>query len=436
MPIKLIDTHEDAVNIHLPKTLPYHLPFGLLKNYYGGEIHRPPGVVGDGVPDDKSVGHYLLSITGMFGDGPVGPPFDQGIWLGAHKYPNCEDILGMHMRIERDQELLICGVESINGQRPYPSLLRNFTEMTDLKMPVIAHGQVARFHGWREKIAANLPKMRHSWGDAPGAKQVVYVGSGPSLARNADELLRLDYSKAQVWAANEAFSYLHSRGIPVDCFFCIDSTSPDRWWKDLDCSETNLVTTSFVNPAILEANWKKVYWFNIAGDGFYYNLVRRTHPHLMEIDATLGVGSAMIESSWFKGAGRVVLAGCDFCYAFNEEEQTVYRSVWHRIPRAEWGQFVTRHAHFLVKDTAGKSSMTFLGLALEANAVFGAALCLAEKRVEVINATEGGILALNPRAGYVRKWEEKNGRKVMQHRPLREAVDLLNQGLDKDTRAR
>ncbi len=272
--------------------------------------------------------------------------------------------------------------------------------------------------------------METSWGDAPGSEQIVYVGSGPGLARNAGELLRLDYSRTQVWAANEAFSYLTSQGVPVDCFFCIDSTSPDRWWKDIDCSETNLVTTSFVNPEILKGNWKRVYWFNIAGDGFYYNLVRENKPHLMEIDATLGVGSAMIESSWFKGVKRLALVGCDFCYRFDEAEQVVYRSVRHRIPRDEWADFVCRYAHFLVRDMDGKASMTYIGLALEANAVFGAAVCLAEKGVEVINASEGGILALNPRAKYLSRWEEKNGRKVLQHKTLRETVDRLNCGLD------
>lgn len=429
MPVKLIDTHEDAVNIHLPQTLPYHLPYNMLRQYYRGEIHRPPGVVGEGKPTDGTVGHYLLSITGMFGDGQLSPPFDQGLWIGNYKYP-CEESLGMHMRGDRDQEFLICGIESINCQRPYPSLVRNFTEMTDLKVPTVSHGTVAKVHGWREKIAANLPKIEHSWGDHPGSKQVIYVGSGPGLVRNGAELLKLDYSKTQVWAANEAFSYLSGLGVPVDCFFCIDSTSPERWWKDIDCSDTCLVTTAFVNPEILKANWKKVYWFNVAGDGFYYNLVRKHKPHLAEVDATLGVGSAMIESTWMKGARRVVLAGCDFCYRFDEAEQVVYRSVKHRTPRAEWGKFVSEYAHFLVRDQAGKASMTYLGLALEASAVFGAAMCLAEKQVEVVNASEGGILFLNPRASYVQKWQEKNGRKVMEHSSLRESVARLNLGLD------
>lgn len=429
MPIKLIDTHQDAVNIMLPRSLPYHLPFNMLKQYYRGEIHRPPGMIGEGPPADGSVGHYIFSITGMFGDKPPIHPFDQGIWVGNHKY-DCSEVLGMHMRGERDQEFMICGVESINCQRPFPSLLRNFTEMTDLKVPTVAHGQVAKHHGWREKIAANLPHVEHSWGDHPGCEQIVYVGSGPSLARNARELLRLDYGRTQVWAANEAFSYLSEQGVPVDCFFCIDSTSPDRWWKDIDCSETCLVAAPFVNPEILKANWKRVYWFNVAGDGFYYNLVRRLKPHLMEIDATVGVGSSMIESTWFKGAKRVALAGCDFCYRFDEKEQVVYRSVKHTAPRKEWAKFVSEYAHFLVEDIDGKPSMTYIGLALEANAVFGSAVCLWEKGVQVINATEGGILRLNPQAKYIANWQEKRGSKVLEHKTLRETVELMNSGLD------
>ncbi len=162
MPIKLIDTHEDAVNIHLPKSLEYRLPFGLLGSYYRGEIHRPPGCVGEGVPDDKSVGHHILSITGMFGAGEPAPPFDQGIWIGNHKY-ECEEVLGMHMRADRDQEMLICGVESLNGQRPFPSLVRNFTEMTDLKVPVLGHGQVARFHGCSTAGARRSPPTCRRW---------------------------------------------------------------------------------------------------------------------------------------------------------------------------------------------------------------------------------------------------------------------------------
>lgn len=434
MPIKLIDTHEDAVNILLPKSLSYHLPFNMLRQYYHGEIHRPPGNVGEGVPDDGSVGHYVYSITSMFGKKPPEYPFDQGIWIGAHKYA-CHEVLGMHMRGDQDQEFLISGCESINANRPFPSLVRNFTEMTDLKVPTIAHGQVAKFHGWREKIAANLPHVQNSFHEHTGCKQIFYVGSGPSLAKNAQELFKLDYSRAQVWAANEAFSYLTRLGIPVDCFFCIDSTSPARWWEGLDCSETCLVAAPFVNPDILKANWKQVYWFNVAGDGFYYNLVRRVRPHLFEIDATMGVGSAMIESSWFKDVKRLVLVGCDFCYGFDEQEQVVYRSVGHKMSREDWPDFVSSYAHFLVEDMSGKPSMTYLGLALEANAVFGAAVCMWEKGVEVINATEGGVLDVNPQAQYLLNWQEKRGSKVLEHKALRDAVSLVNLGLDTRPRA-
>ena len=279
---------------------------------------------------------------------------------------------------------------------------------------------MARLHGWRQSIGKNLPWVKNSWGDAPGCENIIYVGSGPSLEQTWKELLLVDRSKCQIWAANEAFSFLLSKGIQADYFFCIDTTSPKRWWDGLDCSKTCLVAAPFVNPEIIDGNWKEVFWFNIAGDGAYYNMIREAKPHLVEVDATKGVGSSMIESTWMKGVKNLALMGCDFCYRFDRENKRVYRSVWHYWDEEEWPKIATKHLHYTVNTMSGESSVTFIGLVTECSAVFGAAQCLSEKKVKVYNVSGAGCLFVNPAATYLR-----DKPKVLEHKPLRECLDFL-----------
>ena len=425
--LTVIDTKEDVVNINLGINIPFHIPYHSLRHYYEGGLHRPPGYVGQGGGNSGRSGHEIYSIVGMLGEQEdlEGTWFSDGVWINGRQH-ECRDILGAHIRGEQDQEFMICAVESLNGNRPTPTMVRNFTEMTDYKMPIVGHAQVARAHHWKDTIGANLPGVEHSFSDHPDSKNIIYVGSGPSLRRNYEELLKLDYSKAQVWAANEAFQFLSKRGVHVDCFFCIDATSNSKWWDGVDCSETCLVSSPFVNPDILSANWKKVYWFNIAGDGYFYNMIRKARPHLMEIDATKGVGSAMIEASWFKGVKSLALVGCDFCYDFDKEAKSVWRSVDWCLNEQEWKAFSTGYLHYVVKDMNGRNSMSYIGLALEAGAVFGAAQCLWEKGVKVYNATEGGGLFPNKSADYLAKHQEKMGSNVLEMSSLREVIKTMN----------
>ena len=427
----LIDTGEDAVNINLGRSLDYHIPFDCLKKYYDGGIHRPPHKVGD-LAESKRVGHEIFSIVGMF-EKP-GEPFslegtwlNDGVFIGQYHY-DCREVLGGHIRggITDEQEFVVTSVESVNGSRPYANSIRNFTKMTDFKLPMSGEHQVARAHGWRAKIGVNLPKVEHSFSDPGVPKTIIYAGSGPSLRHNYAELLKLDRSKTGVWATNEAFCFLAWHGVPVDFFFCMDSTSPDRWWKDIDCSETCLVAAPFVNPAILNGNWKKVYWFNIAGNGFYYNMIRQARPHLLEVDATKGIGSALIESTWPKGVRRIVMIGCDFCYEVDEPNRIVWRHVASPMNPDEWKKMYTNYAHMLAFNHKGQMVPTYIGLALEAASVFGAAECLWEQGVRVINATEGGCLRANPHALYLNKYVEKVGRPVIEDMKLEDAVRLVN----------
>ncbi len=69
--------------------------------------------------------------------------------------------------------------------------------------------------------------------------------------------------------------------------------------------------------------------------------------------------------------------------------------------------------------------MTFIGLAQECGAVFGAAQALWEKGVKIYNVSEGGCLFLNPKASYLVKKQEERGSNILIHKPLRECVDFL-----------
>jgi len=424
----LLDTGEDAVPARLGVPLGFHLPFECLQAYYDGGIHRPDGHVGD-VPPDRA-GHLIYNIINIFKKNNLTKtPFEQGVYVSGHHYP-CEDVLGAHIRggPQNEQEFVIISVESVNCGRPYASTVRNFTEMTDYRPPVQAENTIARAHGWSRTVAANIPRIRHSWGDAPFSDTCFYVGSGPSLRKNYEALRGVDREKAKVCAANEAFSFLAKRGVEVDYFFCIDATSPERWWTGFDVGNTCLVAAPFVNPDILNAPWKKVYWFNVAADGYYYNTVRKAHPHLLECDTTRGVGSSIIESSWLKGARRVVLAGCDFCYDPDPETRQVWRSVGSVLDEDAWRTLYTGHAHLIVEDAHGRQVPTYIGLAFEAGAVYGAAQCIWEKGGHVINATEGGVLRPNPSARYLMHHIEKVGRPITEDMRLKDAVDLVNAG--------
>lgn len=432
---RLLNTHEDMVNINLNVSLPYHLPFDTLPAYYAGGIHRPPAKVGD--PGNvKHVGHEMYSIVGMFEDGrPVEPENAlKGSWLEGQEveiagfFYEPQDCLGAHVKGGEgggaDDEFIIHAIESVNNSRPLVASIRNFTRRSDFKLPMEHSSLVARVHGWKLKIAHNLPHMHRSWGEAEVPKTIFYVGSGPSLRSNWQELLKLDYSKSSVWACNEAYSYLSKKGVPVDYFFCMDATSPERWWTGFDVGETCAVLSPFVHPDVLKAPWKKVYWYNIAGNGFYYNLVRQARPHLLEIDGAMGVGSAMIESTWFKGVSTLVLVGCDFCY--DTSNGRVVRSVASILNDEEWRHLYSNHAHMLVYNHERKPTMTYIGLAKEAGAVYAAAEALWENGVQIYNCTEGGCLRPNRTSRYLMKHIEKIGRPIMEDRKLSEVVGLVN----------
>jgi hypothetical protein len=427
----LLLTGEDAINLNLGDALPFHLPFSCLKHYYSGGIHRP---IAKGSPSVTKVGHEFYPNAGMFykpGEGSPEDPLREGSWLaeGVFVGPNhydARDVLGAHIRTAEGQEMVFTSVESINGGRPFANIIRNFTKMTDMKMKVQSENLVARAHSWREKVENNIKFMEHSWGEPEVPGTVIYVGSGPSLRRNCDELLKLDYSKASVWAANQAFGFLTKHGVHVDYFFCMDATAFPEWWKDFDCSETCLVASPFVNPDCLNAGWKQVYWYNIASDAYYFNKVRKARPHLLEIDGHRGVGSALIESAWFKKAKRVIMAGCDFCYEPVAGSKDIWRSVDWKLDEAAWRKLSTSHAHYLVYNSRGECVPTYLGLAFEAAAVFGAAQCLWEQGVEVINATEGGVLRPNPTARYLNNAVKRAGKPILQEMTLAEAVRVAN----------
>jgi hypothetical protein len=427
----LLLTGEDAINLNLGEPLAFHLPFGCLKHYYGGGIHRPQAKVGS-LSSITSVGHEFYPNVGMFhkpGDACAelqdGSWLSEGVFVGANRY-DARDVLGAHMQTSEGQEMVFASVESINGNRPFPYAIRNFAKNVKGFLPKVqAEHHVARVHSWREKVDSNLKHMISSWGEPEVASTVIYAGSGPSLRHNCQELLHLDYSKASVWAANQAFGFLMKHGIHVDYFFCMDATAFPEWWSEIDCSETCLVAAPFVNPEILKAKWKKVYWYNIASDGFYFNKVRQAKPHLVEIDAHRGVGSAIIESAWIKKASRVIMAGCDFCYECSPDG-TVWRSAGWKLDRDGWKKLAASHAHYLVYNSRGESVPTYLGLAFEAAAIYAAAQCLWEQGVEVVNATEGGILRPNPTARYLAQAVAKKGKPIMREMTLAEAVSLAN----------
>ena len=426
---KLLITGDDVININVGLPMGFHIPFWNLQAYYDGGIHRPLRQVGDPA-NNEHVGQEMFPITGMFCD-PNKPPQDlgpdswlsDGVWIGNTKY-DPRDVLGAHIRVSHDQELVFTYIQSVNGGRPSAMSIRNFTVMTDFRPPLVAEHTVARFHGWREKIEANLPFMKHSWGEPDIPETVIYAGSGPSLRNNYHELRKRDTQKTSLWACNEAYKFLLDHGIPSDYFFCIDAQSPERWWAGLDNSHTCLVTTSFVNPAILKANWRRVYWFNIAGDSFYYNKVRALHPHLIEIDATNGVGSLIIESAWFKKAKRIIMIGCDFCYAPDPETKGIWRSVNTLITNDEWRALAANYPHYIVMDNKGQSIPAFMGHAMEACMVYGAAQCLWEKGVQVINATEGGCLRANPLARYLQAKIKERGSEPTTEIPLKSALTI------------
>jgi len=430
----LLITHEDAININLGMPLAYHLPFSCLQAYYDGGIHRPLAVVGS-VAARSRVGHEFYPNVGMFlppGEGSPGEPFSPDSWLAEgvcidqNKY-DVRDVIGAHIKTVEGQEMVFTAVESVNGQRPFATSIRNFTQTTDFLPKVTLEQTTARVHSWRDKIEANLPHMKLSWGEPEVSKTVFYVGSGPSLRRNYAELKRLDRSKASVWATNQAFEYLAKNGVPVDYFFCMDATAFAEWWEGIDCSETCLVASPFVNPEILKANWKAVYWYNIKADSFYYNQVRRQRPHLLQIDGHRGVGSALIESVWPKGVQRVVLVGCDFCY--EPEGNTMWRSAGWHLDHDAWRKLANSHAHYIVYNAQGQQVPTYLGLAFEAAAVFGAIQCLWEKDITVVNSTEGGILRLNPTCRYLVNAVQKRGVPLLPELPLSEAVETVNRNL-------
>lgn len=265
--------------------------------------------------------------------------------------------------------------------------------------------QELRIKRWLDNYEENRSLITRPATDVEPSDVVYLVGSGPSLERNAPELLRV--TRGVKVAANWTLSWFADMGMGLDVFdyfTCIDYHIKAQ--DSRDYPNTTAVMDVVVNPSVPRVNFKDRIWFTSdaqAGNPAAQK-AQEENDGLPEYDAGLNVTFSALQ--WIVMALKaktIVLVGTDCALT------------WGRYHCGTWGEYKFWHPaeYAVIEDLYGRPTMSVKGLVDIADWTMGALYFIREAGIRVINASEEGIL--------------KNQCELM---TLADAVDELNAGGD------
>lgn len=227
----------------------------------------------------------------------------------------------------------------------------------------------------RNRAVAGSPDLRELTGCYANVPCYI-VGSSPSLAKNARELLRVE--RGVVIALNAAV-----RGIPIlpDYFFFADyAFDLARWLGGVETEDVSGVFSATCHYSAARFPWREAYYFNYANNGPVAQATRRRHPELACLAESYEVAFPALHFAYLAGCDPIVLVGNDHCLAGD--------GAYHVNPDDPFNAGKT----FELTDVHGRNVWTTGFLANAAARLTVAARFLGLAGRTVINATEGGIL--------------------------------------------
>lgn len=224
------------------------------------------------------------------------------------------------------------------------------------------------------------------WFGACTDETFIVVGSGPSLCRNGHLIRRSPGVK--IIAINAGLKYLLRIGVKPDFWFVLDWKGDNRWLDGSpDLSGISLIT-SFTTPPELLDRFGSVYHFvGYTKSQGQAEGINEEFAYLGALDAGLTATYSAMHFAYRTGARRIVLVGQDFAFTFG-----MYH--WDEpIP----GHVMRDRKLYPAEDINGNTTFTDDHMMRNMRLVKAAAMWCREDGVDVVNATEGGLLDWNPR---------------------------------------
>lgn len=246
---------------------------------------------------------------------------------------------------------------------------------------------------WTRNIAENYYLMKHAESikilkDVCKDTTAVIVGAGPSLDKNIDELKNIN---ALIISTDRAYKSLFARGIEPDLIVSIDCHDDLilAYLNNVNSKKHILVLNSAADYKIARQWAGKIYYFNMghAGIQFCDRVLPFLFPNFMAV-ANVGcvANTALIIANWI-GCKSLILAGCDFSYPNEKVSCDIYDFIDGKFQKIE----VDEKARF--EKRTGK---------IQKNSIYTyppfidyerTMKVLADgQKLEIVNATEGGII--------------------------------------------
>lgn len=246
---------------------------------------------------------------------------------------------------------------------------------------------------WTRNICENYYLLKHAESikflkDICKDTAAVIVGAGPSLDKNINELKNIN---ALIIAADRAYKPLLAKGIEPDLVVSVDCHDDLilNYINNVNSKKHILVLNSAADYKIARQWAGKIYYFNMghAGIQFCDRVLPFLFPNFMAV-ANVGcvINTALIIANWI-GCKSLILAGCDFSYPNKKMTCDTYDFIDDKFIKIETDEKV-RFAK-----RSGK---------IQKNGIYTyppfidyerTMKVLAEgQKLEIVNATEGGII--------------------------------------------
>lgn len=229
-----------------------------------------------------------------------------------------------------------------------------------------------------------------------GAHPVAIVGAGPSLDKNA-ELLR-DFP-GLIIACDGAAIPLTARGILPDIVIAVDPRqSVIAEMLDYPESQRQILALSAYAAPDIAAVWHgKKFYFSTTHEGiqFYDRILPALFPGMPALFATGNVGNTAVQMASWLGAGKVVLVGQDYGYTGGRFRCSPWArepsGIWHKVKDAKNDEALNKRTGKEVVDGV-ETYGAFVKYRETLNLIVKA------MKLDIVNATEGGILTGIPAA--------------------------------------
>jgi hypothetical protein len=251
--------------------------------------------------------------------------------------------------------------------------------VAERRAPTVKRAIVENWDRHRNRIGRGIAEHFGSW----QGYTFFIVGSGPGLVANGQFLKR--HPLAKIVTLNGALTFFRGRERDTDFYFSLDWLGKQSWLSEVDTTGIELISSVTTPPEILDRFAKYGHFVGMTSTCDGEEGINERYGHLGTLDAGLtGTYSAM-HFAWRCGAKRIVLVGQDFAVRWG---------LYHWDEPLPWKTAIERK-FFAAPDVDGSTLLTDYQLERNASLIRAAAMWCHEDGVEVVNATEGGILDWN-----------------------------------------